>query len=157
MATRTFQNADMKKKVITNERMQDHAAITLVMMPDGAICLQPAGWPHGKMSDLFNTLIMLEPREVLALARFLSAEIISDRLLDVRQRLDKSPATRELLNDIARIRRQAARDAERPEPTPAQRAAYLQDLKDWIDEQLDQQVAEQDDLEEDFINLATRK
>jgi hypothetical protein len=124
MASRTFQKPEIKGRAISNGSLEERTGVGLHMFADGALILEPAGWPDGPMSDVFNTLILLEPATVLALARFLDAEHVRDRLLDVRQRLDKSEATRQMLNNIAKWRREGQR--RKPQRSEADKAAIAE-------------------------------
>lgn len=101
--SRSFQDPTLKKAVLVNSDTHEGDGIRLTLMPDGALFLEPGGWPHGTMDTSFDSPILLTPRQAEALYRFFDGPRVRDRMLDVlRRRLVKNPRTRKLIGAIDR-------------------------------------------------------
>lgn len=103
MATHSFQDPKLKKAVLVNRDTRAGDGIRITLMPNGALYLEPGGWPDGAMDPSFNCPVLLTPQHTEALWRFFDGQRVRDRMLDLlRRHLSRNPHTRDLIRAIDR-------------------------------------------------------
>jgi hypothetical protein len=94
MTRRTLQDPAMKTVILANANTRDRDGISIMLWPDGSLCLEPNGEP----SKVFEHFVMLTPQQTEALSRFFDGSRVRDRIADMlRRKLLRNPETRKLV------------------------------------------------------------